>query len=96
MIISLVCVKRKDSYPGENALEVVDAADEYTMEGNPEALDKGLALYEGDADIEHVGVINIKVDGDELLKVLTRSQVIPAKVCEHQPREESATEGLVT
>jgi hypothetical protein len=82
MLIHLIIGQRKEAYTGQYAPEVLDAADEFCNDENPEGwCDARLAEYRGTGEFEAVEAITVSVATSAILERLRpRPAVIEAKV----------------
>ena len=63
MKLHIIFGQRKCSYEGEYGPEALDVADEFTVEDNPDWLEKRLKEHRRDKSFESVAVLVVRVPG---------------------------------
>lgn len=80
MKITLLLGQRECSYEGQYAPEVLEAADEYTMDENPEWIRKKFEEYRKSKEFTSLAYLNIKVPNSAIDQVLNPKVIVEAEV----------------
>lgn len=83
MNLKVLFIQRPNSYPGENAPEVLECVTEFDYEDNPEYFDNRVAeaIKEKEAgEYANVRVIDVEVDQDKISSILNESPLVRGKV----------------
>lgn len=70
MILRILFGQLIDTYPGQNAPEALEVADEYAEEISPEFLEGKIEEYKKQGIYSRLEVIDVEIDGKLLEKIL--------------------------